>query len=208
MSVKTKQKTNKPPTTVIGVINRIRNSSVPCSDRSLSMYICGKSWHSLKMPFNACFVGIGNLMLHSSKRGEKTFSKGKKRERKARDVVCERNEAHSKGHSLTLCSSARHVTRAHSGWSDHSGFQPRVWGTNSAAEWPSNFLFSSGVSGLVSECVAVRDELVIVCVVWALNSRRSTSYSYCRIIDLEVARKSASKRFRVPMNPAPPVGCL
>lgn len=54
------------------------------------------------LPFNACFVGIGNLMLHSNKRGEKTFSKGKKRERKARDVVCERNEAHSKADFVQL----------------------------------------------------------------------------------------------------------
>lgn len=128
ISVKTKQKTNRPPTTVIGVINRIRNSSVPCGDRSLSMHIHEKSWHSLKTcPSMSALLRVGNLMLHSNKGGKKTFSKRKKRERKARDVVCERNEAHSKGHSLTLCSSTRHVTRAHSGWSDHSGFQPWVF---------------------------------------------------------------------------------
>lgn len=102
ISVKTKQKTNRPPTTVIGVINRIRNSSVPCGDWSLSMHIHGKSWHSLKTcPSMSALLRVGNLMLHSNKGGKKTFSKRKKGERKARDVVCERNEAHSKGHGLT-----------------------------------------------------------------------------------------------------------
>lgn len=146
MSVKTKQKTNKAPTTVIGVINRIRNSSVPCGGRSLSMYIRGKSWHSLKTcPSMPVLWGSATSCCIQTKEGRKHSRTGKKRERKARDVVCERNEAHSEGHSLTLYSSTRHVTRAHSGWSDHSGFQPRVWGDKLSSRLAfklSNFKFS------------------------------------------------------------------
>ena len=177
MSVKTKQKTNKPPTTVIGVINRIRNSSVPCGDRSLSMYIYRKSWQGLKTcPSMPVLWGSATSCCIQTKEGRKPSRRGRNGKGK-HETLCVRETRHTR--KLTLCSSTRHVTRAHSGWSDHSGFQPRVWGTNSAAEWPSNFLLSYGVSGLVSECVVMRDELVIVCVVWVLNNRRSTSYSYC-----------------------------